>query len=511
MNIFRQLRWKLTLSYTLVTVSAFLVVTLILGAIVYSRIFIPVNVLSPAGLVEIVRQNSTPLWSQVLSKNPIDTDLINILLQVGNSQITSQDFLHIGMVQFAIKTVASYRALIISADGTLLGRSEPSYLPTIKIGQPFDITRVPGLEIPFTAALAGETDPNLLHTVRGPTIIPTEMIDRFTIAIPVFRNTSETQDQVIAVLVFIIDGFPTQRSIPANLLNMAGKSLLIFVLGTGLMGAVFGFFTANGLVKRFRRISTATDAWSEGDFSRFIVDRVGDEISRFVQRLNNMAKQLHSLLLKRQETAISEERNRLARDLHDSAKQLALAASFELGTALSLYDSDPEEAKKHLVEADGLVDSVKKELTNLVLELRPWAIEGQDFSEVLNEYAKEWSNRTGITLKMDIQGETEYSGEYAGEDSLSTREALFRIAQEALANVARHSSASSVELCLEYQQDHLALTVKDNGCGFDPQLPHSGLGLYSMRERAEGLSGSFTIESEIGKGTKIVVSLPKAS
>ena len=81
--------------------------------------------------------------------------------------------------------------------------------------------------------------------------------------------------------------------------------------------------------------------------------------------------------------AVSEERNRLARDLHDSAKQQALAASFELGTALTLYDLDPGGAKNHLVEADALVDSVRTELTNLVDELRPQSMDGQDFSEIL--------------------------------------------------------------------------------------------------------------------------------
>ncbi len=114
-------------------------------------------------------------------------------------------------------------------------------------------------------------------------------------------------------------------------------------------------------------------------FQNIFADTSGDEITQFTQHLNNMAKQLQNLLLRRQEMAISEERNRLARDLHDSAKQQALAASFELGTALTLYDRNSEEAKKHLVEADALVDSVRKELTNLVDELRPQTIEGQEF------------------------------------------------------------------------------------------------------------------------------------
>ena len=112
--------------------------------------------------------------------------------------------------------------------------------------------------------------------------------------------------------------------------------------------------------------------------------------------------------------AVSEERNRLARDLHDSAKQQALAASFELGTALTLYERDPDEAKKHLAEADTLVDSVRKELTNLVDELRPQSMDGEDFSEILKEYGMEWSHRSGIELNFHVEGNDEIiAGDHA--------------------------------------------------------------------------------------------------
>jgi NarL family two-component system sensor histidine kinase LiaS len=216
-----------------------------------------------------------------------------------------------------------------------------------------------------------------------------------------------------------------------------------------------------------------------------------------------MARQLQSLLTRRQDMAVSEERNRLARDLHDSAKQQALAASLELGTALTLYDRDPGGAKKHLLEADALVDSVRKELTNLVDELRPQSMDGQDFSEILKEQALEWSHRSGIELRTNIEGHAELS--------LAIRETLFRITQEALSNVARHSSAGHVDVFLEYGPDIVTLIVKDDGRGFDMSAKHVGLGLHSMQERSQALGGSFTVESAPGQGTKIKVTLPKES
>jgi signal transduction histidine kinase len=97
------------------------------------------------------------------------------------------------------------------------------------------------------------------------------------------------------------------------------------------------------------------------------------------------------------------------------------------------------------------------------------------------------------------------------ELSLKTRETLLRIAQEALANVARHSSASYVDVSLEHGTDTVTMTIKDNGCGFDTRAHYNGLGLSSMRERAEVLGGNFKVESAPDRGTRIVVTLPKES
>jgi NarL family two-component system sensor histidine kinase LiaS len=493
MNIFRQLRWKLILNYTIVTVSAFLVVILILGGIVLPRIFVQTNIVNPEGLLQILQKNNAPLMSHILSQSPVDTELINMLLAGSDNQITSFDFVRIGAVRFTVRTMATFRFLVIGADGILLGKSENGFPTDYVIGQPFDLEQVQGLEAPFNAALAGGTDPSLLYTIYEPN-------ERYVLAIPV-KITSGGENRVVGVFVVFIDNVPNQTDVPANILNIAARSLLIFLLGIGSMGTIFGAFFARGLSARFKRLSTAIDAWSEGDFSMFIEDPIGDEISQLAQRLNNMAKQLQSLLHRRQEMAVSEERNRLARDLHDSAKQMALAASFQLGTALTLYDRDPQVAKKHLVEADALVDSVRNELTNLVHELRPKPVDGQDFSETLKEYMVDWSHRNGIELTMDIEENDELS--------LGTQEALFRIAQEALANIARHSSASRADVSLEYEADVVKMIIKDDGHGFDKSVQHGGLGLYSMRERAEALGGCFTVESSPEQGAKIVVTLPQ--
>jgi signal transduction histidine kinase len=493
MNIFRKLRWKLTLNYTIVTVSAFLVVVLILAGIVLPRIYVPNNIVTPELLISILQKNSNPIWSHVLSQSPVDTELIKQLLKESNPQITSFDLFRISSVQLTIRTMADWRALIVDPNGILLGRTENGFPVNYVIGQPVDPTRIQGLEAPFKAAMANDKDLSHLYTIYEPN-------ERFITAIPIINNPNTKNEQVVGVTVLIFDALPTQTDVPTQILNITGRSLLVFLLGIGIMGAIFGAIFSHGLSTRFSRLSTTIDAWSEGDFAMFIEDKTGDEISQFAQLLNNMAKQLQELLHRRQDMAVSEERNRLARDLHDSAKQQALAASLELGTALTLFDGDPTNAKKHLMEADSLVDSVRKELTDLVHELRPQTVDGQDFSEALKDYALDWSQRSGIELDINIEGDKELS--------LEIRETLFRIVQEALANVARHSSANLVDVNLDYRTSLITLTIKDDGCGFDTGLQHGGIGLKSMRERAEVFDGSFSVDSASGKGTQINVTLP---
>jgi signal transduction histidine kinase len=497
MKIPHQLRWKMTLSYTLVTVGALLVITLIVGGIAFRQIFIPVQSLDPEQMIDAWMNNrilsTYPTLCQLLSQSPVDTELLKLYMENPQSNINEVSLFRIGALDFWVTTKASIRMLIFSPEGVLLGTSVSGPV----VGRSIDFNQIPGLESPFHAAQAGDTLPAHLYTE----LVPNQKI---VFAAPLFNRASGYEDQVVGIVVIIFDAIPTEEDIPAYTLSLAIRSLVIFLIGAGIMGAIFGSYYAGGLVRRFNRLSSTTDLWSEGDFSRYIDDNTGDEISQFAQRLNNMARQLQSLLRRRQDMAVSEERNRLARDLHDSAKQQALAASFELGTSLTLYDRDPESAKKHLVEADSLVDSVRRELTDLVDELRPQSMDGEDFSETLKGYGAEWSHRSGIRLDVHVEGSDEILPPV-------TRETLYRIAQEALANISRHSSASRAEISIEYGKNFVTLVIKDDGRGFDTSAQHGGLGLHSMQERAESLGGSFSVASEPGRGARIVVALPKSS
>ncbi|MFC2015737.1 ATP-binding protein [Chloroflexota bacterium] len=494
----RKLRWKLTLSYTAVTIGSLLVVALAFGLLLLSIVLVPRGYLTPEVWAEVVRREWGALYSYALAQPDVDTDLVALTLRMGDSTLPHRYFqashlepFRIGHMQFQVRTVGTGDVLLVDAGGTLLGTSAPERFPTAQAGQPIDPDLLPGLGEPLEAAFAGEEDPDRLFVTVKP--------DREFFFIVPFRDEQDPQRVLGAVIVYI-ENLPTDRDLPADLVVLVGISLLIFLLAAGLVGTIFGSVTAKGMVKRLQRVSSASEAWSQGDFSVFIKDSAGDEISQLAHRLNRMAQQLQSLLTRRQAMAISEERNRLARDLHDSAKQQALAASFQLGTAITLFEREPQTAREHLTEADALVDEVRKELTDLIHELRPQTMDGQNLADVLREYAVEWAHRTGIEIEVDVQEQDLLS--------LESEQTLYRIAQEALANVARHSAANHVDLLLSDEDGVVTMEITDDGCGFDPRGERAGMGLVSMRERAEALNGDVVIESEPGRGTRISVTLP---
>ncbi len=200
------------------------------------------------------------------------------------------------------------------------------------------------------------------------------------------------------------------------------------------------------------------------------------------------------------ELAVIEERNRVARDLHDSAKQKAFAALAQLGAVSGILKSDPSNAWSHLGEAENLVYEVIQELTFLIQEMYPMALKEKGLATTLREYIFEWENRNGVMINLVIQN--------AQRMPLETEQAIYRMIQEALANVARHSQADQVNVSLVYDTESVAVTVEDNGLGFDAKTKASGMGLRIINERAESIGGRACIESEAGHGTKVVITAP---
>lgn len=200
------------------------------------------------------------------------------------------------------------------------------------------------------------------------------------------------------------------------------------------------------------------------------------------------------------ELAALEERNRLARDLHDSAKQKAFAALAQLGAANGLVEKKPEDAHLHLTEAEGLVHEVLQEIDTIVQELHPAALQAYGLSNAAREFAYDWGARHNIEIDVQIESQIVLP--------LEIEQAVYRIIQEALTNISRHSRANKAKLLLLYDPNKLRVEVSDDGQGFDLQKVHAGLGLYSMRERAEKIKGELLIESDRNSGTRVRLILP---
>ena len=278
-------------------------------------------------------------------------------------------------------------------------------------------------------------------------------------------------------------------------------STIVLTVAAGLIGTLFGRVASRGLVRRLENLERASEAWGQGDFSATVDDTSPDEIGQLARRMSQMAGQVRDLLQARQDLATLEERNRLARDLHDSVKQQAFATTMTLGTAKTLREQDAEAAWEMIDDAGDLSWEVQQELTNLIHELRPVELEGIGLAAALREYGSRWSRQTGIEVSFVLHGEHPVPPE--------VEQALFRLAQEALANVSKHAEAEQVEITLTRIGGAITMNVADDGRGFDPEsAAGKGLGLRSMRERIEALGGELTVESAPGTGTRLVARWP---
>ncbi len=232
---------------------------------------------------------------------------------------------------------------------------------------------------------------------------------------------------------------------------------------------------------------------------RLRVRSVEAQRNELERQVKERTLEIERLFEQTKELAIIEERNRLARELHDSAKQKAFAALAQLGTAGGLIQNNAGAARTHISEAENLVYDVIQELTFLIQEMYPLALQEKGLAAALREYTFEWENRTDIRASVRIESERRLP--------LQAEQALYRISQEALANVARHSHASQVELRVTYEPESVTLLISDNGQGFDVSQKPKGLGLRSIQERAESVGGRACIDSAPGKGTRIEVTI----
>ncbi len=211
-----------------------------------------------------------------------------------------------------------------------------------------------------------------------------------------------------------------------------------------------------------------------------------------------VAVQNARLYAQARQVAVVEERNRIAHDLHDAVSQTLWSASLIADVLPAVWERNPEEGRQSLTELHQLTSGALAEMRTLLLELRPTALLQGELGEMLRYLTEAFTGRTGISVSLVLHG-----GQAVAAD---VQVALYRIAQEALNNVARHAAATEVTVYLDRQPEAVELSIADNGRGFQhSQIPPGHLGLGIMRERAESIGATLDIASKIGQGTTMTV------
>lgn len=197
-----------------------------------------------------------------------------------------------------------------------------------------------------------------------------------------------------------------------------------------------------------------------------------------------------------QEMAVIEERGRIARDLHDAVTQTLFSANLLSTTLLTVLPQDARQSQMIAQELQHLTRGSLAEMRALLLELRPQCFEKVQFEALIQQLADAFYSRTKIPVEIITRHTTLFCSK--------KKEGFYRIVQEALNNIGKHSKASHVKITMNGTEKHFQLTVEDDGIGFQPEEA-KGMGLTIMAERAEQLGAVFQLNTSLSAGTKIMV------
>jgi two-component system, NarL family, sensor histidine kinase LiaS len=328
-------------------------------------------------------------------------------------------------------------------------------------------------------------------------------------------KTSLKFASLLVVLFFIglQASLPLLTQLNSLLLFSLAITLYLFLLALGMMvyQSIMGYRT---LGKRLEHISNFSAILSRDNLGQRMAVENHDELGRMESELNLLAekieKQVNSLqrLAEYNEAmqsqvhtaAIIEERQRLARDLHDAVSQQLFALSMMSAATLRLFETDLPLAKIHLQEIADMASRAQGEMRALLLHLRPVQLSEDPLHTGVENLVRDLGDK--CKLKFDLSLEPV-------ELSRGIENHLFRIIQEALSNILRHAEATRVRLAVFKKDRDLFLHISDNGRGFRPEENKSAsYGLKTMQERCEEIGGSFTLTSKEKQGTHISIRIP---
>jgi two-component system NarL family sensor kinase len=256
------------------------------------------------------------------------------------------------------------------------------------------------------------------------------------------------------------------------------------------------------LVRRIKVAEHAASAWTRGDLSARIDDSSGDEFGHLTNVFDRMADALSGVIEMKQALAASTERNRLARDLHDTAKQRAFALGLQLTTLKKLSSGSPE-STRIASAALALVSHVQQDLSDIIKRLSAPTIAEIGLRRAVGEEINALlaGSKTVCTLKLSLEDEE------AIQDAPDIARQLLLISIEASANVLKHARARTLDVAVKRNGDFYSWSIVDDGCGFDTRRDETfGMGLSNMRLRANSLpEGRLSLITSPGNGATITV------
>lgn len=274
-------------------------------------------------------------------------------------------------------------------------------------------------------------------------------------------------------------GIPLGRPFPRRLLNLPSEFLRDVFLGFMLNSAILF-----GLVLIFVLLLVGA--------------LLAEKQSRQELALANRRLRQYALLIEDQATL--QERNRIAREMHDSVGHSLTAQSIQLENVAMLLNQDTNKAASHLDKARQLGKQALQNVRHSVASLRNHPLQGQALDVAIAKLIKEFEANNGIVIDVQINLTSAPSNEIAT--------ALYRVIQEALTNISKHSQATQIQLSLDEINQAISLQIIDNGQGFNPSENTTGFGLQGMHERIETLGGTFWLQSQVAQGCQIQVNIP---
>ncbi|AVQ98598.1 sensor histidine kinase LiaS [Oceanobacillus picturae] len=291
---------------------------------------------------------------------------------------------------------------------------------------------------------------------------------------------------------------------------------LYFVLAI-IISLYTGFKSSGDMKERLDYLSVLITQFANGNYQSRVYYNEGDELARIGNEMNELGEKLQNQVKSLQrmadekadyaksahKAAVIEERQRLARDLHDAVSQQLFALTMMSEAALKQLDKNPVTAKKQMEEVAKSALQSQTEMRALLLHLRPVHLSGDSLSTGVSKLVEELKQKSNTRFQLAI------------EEDLALTETIedhvFRIIQEALSNILRHANATEVRLDIATRAKELFIHIRDNGKGFDVNHrveKKASYGLKTMQERSEELGGTFVLRSDQDEGTHITIRIP---